>query len=75
MRVAIAARAMTHADLCALREQLSLQDPADLRSTKFLRYMMRLSEALNVDLPLADYPHFATVASSLAYVQRLARAD
>ncbi len=75
MRVAIAARSMTYADLSALREQLSLQEPADLRSTKFLRYMMRLSEALNVDLPLADYPHFVTIASSLAYVQRLPRVD
>lgn len=60
---------MTTVDPQALREELSLPDPADPTSGAFLRFVMRLSEALDVDVAPADYPTLATLAGTVAWLQ------
>lgn len=52
----------------ALREQLSLSDPVDTESTGFLRFVVRLSEALNVDLPRQEHSKLATLAGCYDYL-------
>ena len=52
----------------ALRKELSLPDPADIRSSGFLRFVIRLSEALNFDLPTDHHPRLVTVAGCLEYL-------
>ena len=60
---------MSTVDPKALREELGVQDPADLGSQGFLRYVMRLSEAFDLDFPVGDYPQLATLASSVEYLR------
>lgn len=64
---------MLKVDPKALRDELRLADPADIRSMPFLRFVMRLSEALDVDVAPHDYPRLATVASSVEFVRRHVR--
>lgn len=52
----------------ALREQLRLSDPVDTESTGFLRFVVRLSEALNVDLPRQEHSKLATLAGCYDYL-------
>ena len=62
---------MTHkkVDVKALREQLALSDPADTESTGFRRFVMRVSEALNLDLPEQDHCKLATLRGCEDYLQ------
>ncbi len=60
---------MTSIDPQALREELSLQDPADPTSGAFLRFVMRLSEALNLDVSPEDYPKLTTLAGTNAWLE------
>ncbi|MBS1148817.1 MAG: hypothetical protein H6Q89_515 [Myxococcaceae bacterium] len=53
---------MHRVDPKALREQLSLSDPVDTESMGFLRFVGRLSEALNLDLPRQEHSKLATLA-------------
>ena len=55
----------------ALREELAVRDPADLRSSEFLRFVIRLSEALNHDFPPGDYPRLATLSGCFEYLHAL----
>lgn len=56
-------------DLKALREQLALSDPADTGSNGFMRFVMRLSEALNHDVPEQDHSKLATLRGCEDYLQ------
>lgn len=58
------------ADPRALRAELSLQDPADIRSPAFLRFVIRLSERLDRDIPRDDYPKLATLGGCVDYLRR-----
>ena len=55
----------------ALREQLSLSEQADLDSVEFLRFVVRLSEALNRDIPPRDWAELQTLDGCLDYIARL----
>ena len=59
---------MPTVDPKALREALRLQDPADPGSSTFLRFVMRLGEALDRDVPPQDYPQLTTLAGTRAWV-------
>lgn len=58
------------ADPVALRQELSLNDPADIGSSAFLRFVIRLSERLDRDIPREDYPKLATVGGCFDYLGR-----
>lgn len=53
----------------ALREQLALRDPVDTRSTGFLRFLMRFSEALDVDVPPREHDQLATLEGCYAFIE------
>jgi hypothetical protein len=55
----------------ALREQLSLGDAADPRSPHFLRFVIRFSEALDLDIPHDEHPRLASLAGCMDYVRAL----
>ncbi len=57
-------------DARALREELSISDEADPTTVDFLRFVIRLSEALDVDIPATDHPQLATLRGAVAYVER-----
>lgn len=59
----------------ALREQLALHDPADTRSSGFLRFILRLSEALDVDLPPQEHQQLATLDGCYAFIASQRRAS
>ena len=54
----------------AIRQELSLHDPADIGSPGFQRFIIRLSECLDLDIPREDYEQLATVGGSWHYVNR-----
>jgi len=56
----------------ALRQQLSIPDDVDPRSPHFLRFVIRLSEALDVDIPEAHRSSLATLKGCLEYVSAVA---
>ncbi len=58
-------------DCRALRQELELREPADIRSSVFLRFVIRLSERLDFDIPREDYPRLATVNGCHEYVRRI----
>lgn len=55
----------------ALRAELGLPEVVDVRSPGFLRFVIRLSERLDWDIPRADYPRLATLSGCLEYVRTL----
>lgn len=61
----------THVDPVALRQELSMQEPVDLKSPTFLRFVIRLSERLDVDIAREDYPQLATVSGCREYISRV----
>ncbi len=59
------------ADPVALRQELALfEEPADIRSPAFERFVIRLSERLDLDIPRKDYPLLATVSGCFDYMGR-----
>ena len=52
----------------ALRDELALRDSADPRSPEFMRFVIRLSEAMNVDIPSAHHEQLATLAGCVEYL-------
>lgn len=54
-----------------LRGQLGLSDDVDVRSPLFMRFIIRLTERLNWDIPRDDYPRLATMRGCLEYVRAL----
>jgi hypothetical protein len=55
----------THSSLIstiiAIRQELSMKEPADLRSSAFERFVIRLSERLDLDIPREVYPTLTTL--------------
>lgn len=60
------------ADPIAIRQELKLTDPADIRSSAFQRFVIRLSERLDVDIPREDYEQLATVGGCFDYFRTTA---
>jgi hypothetical protein len=58
------------ADPVAIRQELSLKEPVDIRSSAFQRFVIRLSERLDRDIPREDYPLLATVGGCFDYIGR-----
>jgi acyl carrier protein len=58
------------ADPVALRQELKLEDPVDISSSAFLRFVIRLSERLDLDIPREDYAQLATVPGCRKYLNR-----
>jgi hypothetical protein len=67
-------RAARFVDPRALREQLSLPDEADIRSPQFQRFVIRLSEALDLDVPAEHAQRLVTLSDCVDYVRARARA-
>lgn len=59
------------ADPWGLRRELKLAEPADIRSSDFERFVIRLSERLDLDIPREDYPQLATLRGCSEYLARL----
>lgn len=59
------------ADPIAIRQELKLMDPVDIRSSAFQRFVIRLSERLDLDIPREDYEQLATVGGCCAYISRV----
>ncbi len=47
-----------------------MNDPVDPRSSTFLRFVIRLSERLDLDIPREDYPQLVTVPGCREYIAR-----
>lgn len=58
------------ADPVAIRQELSLKEPVDISSSAFQRFVIRLSERLDRDIPREDYPQLATVGGCFDYIDR-----
>ena len=58
------------ADPIAIRQELALKEPVDIRSPMFQRFVIRFSERLDRDIPLRDYPLLATVGGCFDYIGR-----
>lgn len=58
------------ADPLALRQELALKEPVDINSAAFQRFVIRLSERLDLDIPREDYPRLATVRGCSEYIGR-----
>lgn len=57
-------------DPVALRQELELREPVDIRSSIFQRFVIRLSERMDFDIPREDYPKLATLGGCSEYVSR-----
>lgn len=56
----------------ALRQELALyQEPADVNSSTFLRFVIRLSERLDVDIPREHYEQLATINGAFEYIRKI----
>jgi hypothetical protein len=53
----------------ALREQLMLDDGADMRSPAFQRFVIRLSEAIDFDIPAEDAGRLTTLSGCVDYLR------
>lgn len=63
--------AQTSVDPVAIRQELALhEEPADIRSPMFERFVIRLSERLDLDIPRKDYPLLATLSGCFDYIER-----
>ena len=60
-------------DPVALQQELALHEPLDIRSSDFQRFVIRLSEQMDFDIPREDYPRLATVSGCFDYVSRRVR--
>ena len=58
------------ADPIAIRQELALTEPVDIRSSLFQRFVIRFGERLDVDIPAKDYPLLATVGGCFDYIGR-----
>lgn len=58
-------------DPIGLHQELSLPDRMDIGSPSFLRFVIRLSERLDFDIPREDYPKLATLVGCCDYVKRV----
>jgi acyl carrier protein len=62
-------RIAPEADLNAVSPEENLRQALDLDSMDFLHFLVGLHEALDVDIPEADYGRLTTTARIVAYMQ------
>lgn len=62
---------MAAVDPVALHQELALREPIDIRSSNFQRFVIRLSERMDFDIPREDYPQLATLRGCSEYVSRV----
>lgn len=63
-------------DVVAMRQELAMREPAELGSSTFERFVIRLCERLDFDIPREDYAELVTVRGCSEYVRRVcARAN
>lgn len=61
--------------LDAIDPTIDLREQLDLDSMDMLNWIIAIHEAIGVEIPEADYPHLANLASGVAYVRaRMAKA-
>ncbi|MGE5697268.1 MAG: acyl carrier protein [Candidatus Sericytochromatia bacterium] len=63
------ARIAPEAELATLAPDVDFRDQLDIDSFDFLNLIIRLHEALNVDVPEADYPKLATLDGAIVYLE------
>ncbi len=56
------------ADAMKLKADVRIRDQLDLDSMDFLNFLIAVDEALNVDIPEADYPKLRTLNDIVAYL-------
>lgn len=56
------------ADLASIRPDADLREQLDLDSMDVLNFVVGIHEALGVEIPEADYSHFATLDRGAAYL-------
>ncbi|HVV69753.1 MAG TPA: acyl carrier protein [Gammaproteobacteria bacterium] len=56
------------ADLQTLNPQAPLREELDMDSMDFFRFMLQLNQALQIDIPEADYGQLSTLKSCLEYL-------
>lgn len=57
-------------DPASIQGGTHLREALDLDSMDFLNVVVAIHERLGVDIPEADYPHFATLDGAVAYLAR-----
>ena len=55
-------------DLSNLKDDVTLRDQIDLDSMDFLDIVMELKKRHKIEVPQADYPELATLASCVTYL-------
>ena len=55
-------------DLSTMKDELTLRDQFDLDSMDFLDIVMELRKRFNLEVPEADYPKLASMASCVEYL-------
>ncbi|MDP1827074.1 MAG: hypothetical protein Q8L48_27620 [Archangium sp.] len=58
-----------------MRRELCLSDPCDILSPAFLRFVIRFSERLDIDIPSEHYALLTTVGGCVDYLGRLEAAQ
>ncbi|MDE3017975.1 MAG: acyl carrier protein [Nitrospirota bacterium] len=56
------------ADLASLKPDVSFRDQLDIDSMDFLNFVIALHEALQVEIPEADYPKLASLNACVEYL-------
>ena len=56
------------ADPATIRPDVELRDQLDIDSMDFLNFVIGVHEALQVEIPEADYPQLVTLDGIVAYV-------
>ena len=54
------------ADVSALKPDVSFRDQLDLDSMDFLNFVLALHKELQIEIPEADYPKYATLDGCIA---------
>lgn len=55
-------------DLQSLNPDVDLREELDIDSMDFFRFMVKLHNELNIDIPEADYPKLATLNKCIGYL-------
>ena len=63
----------TTADLVGIRQDLKMSGGVDVSSAVFVRFIIRLSERFDLDIPPEHYPLLATVSGCVDYIGRRTR--
>jgi acyl carrier protein len=67
----ILAEVVTDTDVTTLAPDINLRDQTDFDSMDTLRFAIGLKKEFGFDIPDVDFPHLASIARCLAYLERL----